>query len=368
MKRALALALSGLVLAGACSEDDAETPPPTVPVDDGGQGGTATGATPQGGEGGALGGAGGEGAGVPVHINDGWIGGPCASDADCDYEGGRCLTELPDGMCTLDCAQFCPDQDDAVQTFCTTSERLEAPANFAEEGLCTMRCDYGVSPTGCRDGYQCQVVARYMEPEVEVYGCVPGTDAPFELSECHQELLDRGIAFTPAVDPLDSPDGMPEVICDIDRPVWVTPYLSNVAFHPASLANDPASIFTACEHALAMANTAEVLEGDGVDGLVHLGVYNCRVIAGTSTVSQHGYANAIDIAGLHFATGEYYTIEGDWEIDDPTPMTSGGQFLYDFAHTLYDEVIYNIILTPDYNEAHYNHFHCDLTEGSHFLQ
>jgi hypothetical protein len=335
----------------------------------GGDGGTATGA-PEGGAGGQpdpSGGAGGDGA-APVTLNDGWIGGPCTADADCDYEGGRCLTDLPQGMCTLDCSQFCPDQDGAVATFCTLPELLSAPVGFGEEGLCTMRCDYGVSPTGCRAGYQCQVVSRFMEPEVEVYACVPGEDAPFELSDCHQELLDRGIAFTPAVDPLDSPEGLPEVICDIDRPIWVTPFLADVAFHPSSLANEPAAIFTACDHALAMADTADVLAASGVDALVHYGVYNCRVIAGTQTVSEHGYANAIDIAGLSLATGEYYTVLDDWEINQPMPTTPPGQFLRAFVETLFNDYIYNIILTPDYNAAHADHFHCDLTEGSHFLE
>ena len=311
---------------------------------------------------------GGNGGGAPVDINNGWIGGPCASDADCGYEGGFCLTDaegFPQGMCGLDCSQFCPDEDGQVSTFCVAPSRLgvaEAP-----EGLCTTRCDYGQSPSGCRAGYQCNVVDRYGDPDTEVFACVPGDDNPYPLSECHLELLERGVAFTPAVSPNDSPEGQPNVVCTIEEPIYVSPHLAGVAFHPASLQNDPKAIFTRCRHALAMLDTAEVLSADGVDALVHYGVYNCRTIANSSKLSEHARANAIDIAGVR-RQGEYWSILGEWEVGVSSPVTESGQFLRAFADTLYDEVIYNIILTPEYDAAHADHLHCDLTEGAHFIE
>ena len=33
----------------------------------------------------------------------------------------------------------------------------------------------------------------------------------------------------------------------------------------------------------------------------------------------------------------------------------------------HDLQTWNVVLTPDYNSAHDNHFHLDLTPGSHFL-
>lgn len=358
--------IGGTLLAAACTaavggESD-ETDP--TPSDDGGVGGAiSTG----GGDAGGLGGMGGAGAGAPVDINNGWIGGPCVSDGECDYEGGFCLTEaegFPQGMCALDCSQFCPDQDNAVTTFCAVPSAL---GTTAPEGLCTTRCDYGQSPTGCRAGYQCQVVARYGDTDTEVYACVPGEDDPFPLSDCHLELLERGVAFTPALSPMDSPAGQPEVICDIEEPIYVSPFLAGVSFHPSSLSNDPAPVFTRCRHALAMLDTAEVLAEDGVDALVHYGVYNCRTIAGSTTLSQHGLANAIDIAGVR-KNGAYWTVLDDWEVGQPAPVTPAGQLLRSFVETLHDEIIYNIILTPEYNADHADHFHCDLTDGAHFLE
>ena len=280
---------------------------------------------------------------------------------DCPFAGGFCLTDaegFPEGMCALDCSQFCPDQDGAVTTFCAPPEDL---GTSAPEGLCTMRCDFGQSPTGCH------VVERFGDPDTEVYACVPGDDEPFVLSACHEELLERGVAFAPAVNPGDSPENLPGVTCTIEEPIYVSPYLAGVAFHPSSLNNDPNPILTRCRHALAMLDSAEVLAEQGVDALVHYGVYSCRTIAGTSTLSEHASANAIDIAGVRQA-GSYISVLDDWEMGQPNPVTAPGQLLRSFVETLHDEVIYNIILTPEYNEAHEDHFHCDLTEGAYFFE
>ena len=40
---------------------------------------------------------------------------------------------------------------------------------------------------------------------------------------------------------------------------------------------------------------------------------------------------------------------------------------FDAAHRWYDDWIWNIILTPNYNLAHDNHFHVDLSPGSHYV-
>lgn len=360
------LHLSGLALvAAACTAT-------LDPEDDGGtasgQGGASSSnmASSSSAGGAAAGGAGASTPIAPTDINNGWVGGPCASDGDCPYEGGFCLLDaegFPEGMCALDCSQYCPDQDGAVTTFCVTPDQLGVSAG---EGLCTTRCDYGQSPTGCRRGYQCQVASRYGDADTEVYACLPGEDDPFLLGACHHELLDRGVPFTPAVAPNDSPEGMPYVTCEVEDPIYVSPHLAGVAFHPSSLDNAPSPVFTRCRHALAMLDAAEVLAAEGVDALVHYGVYSCRTIAGTSTLSEHASANAIDIAGVR-KNGSYWTVLDDWEMGQPSPSTPAGQLLRSFVNTLHDEVIYNIILTPEYNAAHEDHFHCDLTEGAHFL-
>ncbi len=362
------LVLAAAVLAGGCISLDDGTP--GGPLGDGTGGDAAAAAA------GGTGGSGNDSAGIglttvvvsPADINQGFIGGACKDHNDCDYTGGFCLTEaqgFPNGMCSADCSLYCPDQTDAVTTFCVAPSDMDTTA---ADGLCTIYCDYGLSSTGCRPGYQCQPLSRNTEPETIRYVCVPGEDDPFELTACHQQLLDRGIGFVPAVNPLDSPDGHPELICDIEDPLWIAPVLHGVAYRPGGLGNDPKAIFTACPHGLALDDSAELLAARDTTDIVHWGVYNCRVISGTSTLSQHAFANAVDFAGFKLSDGNYYTVLDDWEKGETNPSTAGGAFLYEFAHALYDEYIYNIILTPEYNAAHEDHFHCDLTPGSHFLK
>lgn len=301
-------------------------------------------------------------------FNAGFIGGACHSTADCDYEGAICLGEaegFPGGMCSLDCAKYCPDLAGATTTFCANAADLGAAAS---DGLCTVRCDFGQSATGCRPGYQCHALDRHDDPATVVYACVPGEDAPFEPSACHEELLARGIAFSPAVNPMAHPEGHPELLCDVEDPVWVSPLLRGVAYHPSSLADEPAAMFAACPLALALDDAAALMTELGITDTVHYGTYNCRPIAGTSTLSQHAHANAIDYAGFAVAGGAYYTVLDDWEKNQPAPVTTGGQLLANFAVEAHEQLIFHIILTPDYNADHENHFHCDLTPGSNFLK
>jgi hypothetical protein len=120
--------------------------------------------------------------------------------------------------------------------------------------------------------------------------------------------------------------------------------------------------------ALALADMIDMIKGKQVTDIVHYGTYNCRVISGTKTLSQHGLANAIDIAGFKFKTGAYWTLLKHWEKGVKVPKTSAGTFLRWFADTAHAKKIFNVILTPEFNAGHANHFHVDLTPGSDFLK
>jgi hypothetical protein len=100
---------------------------------------------------------------------------------------------------------------------------------------------------------------------------------------------------------------------------------------------------------------------------VHLGTFNCRAIAGSTSLSQHSFGNAIDFFGFLDAQGRDFVVQRDFEVGVDNPVTEEGRLLYDIAHRMYDQRIFNIILTPNYNDAHADHFHVDLTAGSHFL-
>lgn len=306
-------------------------------------------------------------SGAPIDLNTGWIGGPCPDDLACDYESGTCLMDtegFPDGHCSQPCDLYCPDQDGAATTFCVDSEDLGVQANG---GWCAMQCDFGLSPTGCRAGYHCASVPRYGQPETVKFACMPGEGAEISLSDCMLELAERGVGFQVGQNPMDSPDEHPELICDVNDPVWVDGTMAGVNYRYASETGEVKRIFAACELALAMHDTATLVAAEGVTDIIHLGVYNCRVISGTSTLSEHAYASAIDISGFRRDDGTVWTVFDDWEDGVAEPITDAGDWLLWFANELYVEWIFNIILTPEYNAAHDDHFHCDMTPGAHTL-
>lgn len=91
--------------------------------------------------------------------NDGWIGGTCSGDADCESIGAEasCLQYgYPEGHCSLPCTLTCPDREGPnAMTFCVVDP------NDSSSGWCHSRCDTILFPgTGCREGYTCQPASR----------------------------------------------------------------------------------------------------------------------------------------------------------------------------------------------------------------
>jgi hypothetical protein len=86
-----------------------------------------------------------------------------------------------------------------------------------------------------------------------------------------------------------------------------------------------------------------------------LGSFSCRRIAGRSTGpwSQHAFANAIDISGFRLSDGRHISVARDWQ------KGRNGQFL----HKVRDGAcqLFATTLSPDYNIAHRDHLHLDLT-------
>ena len=96
--------------------------------------------------------------------------------------------------------------------------------------------------------------------------------------------------------------------------------------------------------------------GQEVVRVTHFGTYACRNInhrAGGRR-SEHATANAIDIAGFVLADGQQITVKGDW--------SGGDERREAFLRALRGGAcrFFDVVLSPDYNEAHHNHFHFDM--------
>ena len=95
--------------------------------------------------------------------------------------------------------------------------------------------------------------------------------------------------------------------------------------------------------------------GVPVTQIKQISAYSCRemVGSGTSSISEHAFGNALDIAGFIFADGRTISVVKGWQ---GTPEEQG--FLHDVQ--LYACETFNTVLAPGYNAAHYNHIHVDL--------
>ena len=296
------------------------------------------------------------------------VGTSCLSDADCIGTGARCLgAELGfvDGHCSIECEGICPYQPDALPAVCSA---------IADGGAwCFEGCEGPQDMASCRSGYACTSVALVGATDTQVYACQPSgemsepeshhPDAPIE--NCVDELIKRGIGFELAASPTESPAGHPELQCSVEDAIMVDGNLGGVNYRYNSPDASVKRIFVSCRLALAMHDTALLAKEQGVSDIVHLGAYNCRTIAGTSKLSQHGYGKAIDIAGIKLEDGTYWTLYDDWEHDAIDPQQEGGQWLSWFANQLHAQWIFNLILTPDYDSSHDDHLHCDLTPDEH---
>ena len=295
----------------------------------------------------------------------GFIGSPCETVADCDYEDAACVTEgFPGGLCTKPCDSLCPDQDGHPVTFCAEAAALPASPPIVE-GACVSRCDMGIYPdTGCRPGYGCSHASRPGDPSSVQMVCLPG--APSELTSCHHELAARGVSFEPAYVADRSPDTHPGLTCHVEDPVWVHSPIHGVELRDSG-GTATARVLGSCAMIHALTSTVDDVASEGVVAVRHMGTYNCRVIAGTDSLSRHAFGDAIDLAGFEFDDGRLYTVIDDWEHDTTTPQTVAGQFLYAAAHRWFDAGFWTIILTPNYNVDHDDHFHVDLTPGAPYI-
>lgn len=290
--------------------------------------------------------------------NEGWIGGACGSASDCTYDDAICMTDWPRGTCSQACDRFCPDRDgNNSVTFCIEE---------GGEGRCVSRCDYDLYPSGgCRQGYACRIEPRFGETTSQGV-CVPeDRPAPEADSACLQFLNDNGVVWQNWAHSPETAPGTSST-CTVEDPIRVQSPISGITYrYYSQQQSSPMSV--ACPLARAMVRLGPVLQEFNITQVLHIGTYNCRAISGTSSISQHGLALALDIYGFVDASGQDYILERDWEHNTTNFSSPKARLLYEVGQRMYEERIFNIILTPNYNSAHDNHFHVDLTSGSHYI-
>ncbi len=195
---------------------------------------------------------------------------------------------------------------------------------------------------------------------------LPGGPAPalryaaMDKATCEAELTRRGASF----EKVDSARG-------VVAPIRLRGPLSGVVYRsvlpPAQRRTTPYEILD-CRLALALDDLAKILAKHDVVEVAHMSMY--RPPPGKGLMEKpgrrHGGALAIDVGTLILKDGKTLVVERDFRGGigqkpcgpkapaNPTPLRA----LYCEAA---DAGIFNVMLSPDYNWAHRNHFHLEVT-------
>lgn len=128
-----------------------------------------------------------------------------------------------------------------------------------------------------------------------------------------------------------------------------------VALSSSFLASCPLAVAFALFERHALQPAASAVYGQKVTRVDHLGSFACRNMYGreNGSRSQHATASALDIAGFRLADGRTVSVLKDWPKDD-----ADARFLRQARDGACD--MFSVVLSPDYNAAHRNHFHLDV--------
>ncbi|WP_210191847.1 extensin-like domain-containing protein [Rhodomicrobium vannielii] len=97
--------------------------------------------------------------------------------------------------------------------------------------------------------------------------------------------------------------------------------------------------------------------GQPVARVDHVGTYACRNVYNRPHArrSEHARANAIDVTGFVLADGTLISVQRDW---NSKGQPAKAAFLRDIHQGACRA--FNVVLGPDHNAAHANHFHFDM--------
>jgi hypothetical protein len=122
-----------------------------------------------------------------------------------------------------------------------------------------------------------------------------------------------------------------------------------------------------CGLGLALARFEAVLQdeaqrefGVGMAAVEQGGTYSCRAMARFRLVSEHSYANALDLRSFRTKNGKTISVLAHFGKPSQEPVTTEGRFLRQLARRAYDEGVFSVVVTRFFDELHRDHVHVDL--------
>ncbi|WP_448091952.1 extensin-like domain-containing protein [Pseudomonas lini] len=163
---------------------------------------------------------------------------------------------------------------------------------------------------------------------------------------CDQTLSSSGLRVSHQAD-------SPDVACPLTNTLRVQG--GEVALSSSFLASCSLAVAFALFERHALQPAAQAVYGQAVKRVDHLGSFACRNVYNRENGrrSQHATADALDISGFRLADGRFISVLKDWPKDN-----QDARFLHQVRDGACD--MFSVVLSPDYNAAHRNHFHVDV--------
>lgn len=135
---------------------------------------------------------------------------------------------------------------------------------------------------------------------------------------------------------------------------------SNLRFNSSFVASCPLAMAYAMFEYHALQPLAQQHFGKEVVGVTHFGSFVCRNIRGSTRRSEHATANALDFAALTLSDGRRITVKDDWAAEEDVKDRNAA-----FLRDLRDEAcrFFRVVLSPDFDAAHHDHFHLGVGSG-----
>ncbi|WP_298724957.1 extensin family protein [uncultured Ferrovibrio sp.] len=135
---------------------------------------------------------------------------------------------------------------------------------------------------------------------------------------------------------------------------------SHLRFNASFVASCPLAVSYAMFEHHGLQPLARKHFGQEVDSVSHLGSYACRNVRGSARRSEHATANALDLAALTLRDGRRIDVRRHWQKDTKSEAAEAA-----FLRDLRNEAcrFFRIVLGPDYNAAHHDHFHLGVGSG-----
>lgn len=176
-------------------------------------------------------------------------------------------------------------------------------------------------------------------------------NAPFsdaDARQCAVELGQKGVKFSPLPDKREA--GGCSAINSIKLLDIGTPTTNLTAMTCPLAKNFAAWARYAVQPAARMAFNQQVVK------IETMGTYSCRNIYGgrSGRLSQHAFANAVDVSAFILEDGRRVSLLGDWHGRDDSKK---------FLRLIHTSACkrFGTVLSPDYNKAHADHFHFDMS-------